>query len=421
MIRMLPLVALLSVVPLSSRAAGPDDLVRRTLEANATLDALEEQRAAMQHRITRASAGPEPVIGLEYSNMPVTSPYPGVHPMSGVQLSVRQTVLYPGTISARRSAAEARLSVAGEALIQARVDLAAAVRGGYWQLARLRLQTDLVREQIALADQLVEAVRGAYEVGRAEQHQLLSAELGRDRLVEGLEDLGRAEREVLAALAAAVQQPGQLEVSTPTSVDPIPGPPPVESLVREAADHNPTLALHAATAEAEGRLAEAARKEARPDLTMWAGYRMRAPIDGMDDGMNQASLGISIPLPTSAARRWGATEAEHEARARAATSRRDSAAATAEGDIHAAIARWDRAADRVTSHHERLIPAAEATWDATLAAYRVDRARFATLTRAWEQLLDLQRAALDAEVDVRLAAIEVDRLTGVIPHEEVTR
>lgn len=418
MIRWLTMIALLATTMPALGARGPDELVRAALEANASLEGLSAHAAAMEHRITQAGAGPEPMLGLEYSNMPVTSPYPGVHPMSGVQLTVRQSLLSPGTLTHRRGAAEARAGVADEVLEAARVDLAAAVRRGYWQLALQRGLGALTREQVDLADQLVEAVRAAHEVGRAEQHQLLAAELGRDHLNETVRDHGRAEREVLAGLLAAIQATGPLEIDTPERVGMPPPPPALEVLVDRALRHSPALDRIEATAEAELRSAEAARREARPDVTLWAGYRMRAPIDGMDEGVNQATLGIAVPLPTSAARRWGAREAEHEARSRAATAELESARATVEGDLGAALARWERAAERADSHRGHLIPAARATWDASLAAYRVDRAGFATLLQARDRLLAMEQDALVAEVDARLAEVEVLRLTGVTIEED---
>ncbi len=419
MIRALATLALLAATTIPATAAeGPDDLVRAALQANATLSSLEAQAAAVDHRITQAGAGPEPLLGLEYSNMPVTAPYPGVHPMSGVQLSVRQSLLAPGTLTHRRSAAEAQAEVADEALRAAQVDLAAAVRRGYWNLTLHRQLGALAHEQVDLAGQLVEAVRAGYEVGRAEQYQLLSAQLGRDHLNEVAEDHGRAEREVLAGLAAAVQLDGTLEVVTPGDLAPLPPVPRRDPLLETALRESPTLGGGAAAADAEQRAADAARQEAHPDLTVWAGYRVRAPIDGMDEGMNQASLGIAIPLPTAAKSRWGARAAEHEARSRAAADQLDSARAGVQGELDAALARWERAADRERRHREDLVPGARATWEATLAAYQVDRAAFPTLVQAWERVLAMQRDAVVSGVDVHLAQVEVQRLCGVVFDEE---
>lgn len=419
MIHTLATLALLAAITTPAAAAqGPDDLVRAALHANATLSSLEAQATAMGHRITQAGAGPEPLLGLEYSNMPVTAPYPGVHPMSGVQLSIRQPLLAPGTLTHRRDAAAARAEVADEALRAAQVDLAAAVRRGYWNLALHRQLGALAGDQVALAEQLVAAVRAGYEVGRAEQHQLLSAQLGRDHLAEVAEDHGRVERELLAGLTAAVQQDAPLDVAIPGDLGPPPPVPRRAPLLDTALRDSPDLGGISAAVDAEQRAAEAARREAHPDLTVWAGYRLRAPIDGMDGGTNQASLGIAVPLPTAATRRWGARAAEHEARSRAATRQLDSARAGVQGELDAALARWERADDRERRHREDLVPAALATWEATLAAYQVDRAAFPTLVQAWERLLAMQRDALVAGVDARLAEVEVQRLCGVVLEEE---
>jgi outer membrane protein, heavy metal efflux system len=405
--------AIVLALALPAAATDVEDLVDRALRGHPSLDALEARLQAVEHRAVRAGTFPEPMLGFEYANMPLQAPYPGNHAMSAVQLRLQQTVLAPGTARARRDAVAGQSGVAGAAVDEARVALAASVRGAYWELARVRQLRGVTEAHLERVDQLIETVRASYEVGRAGQHDLLGLQVLRDRLDDDRYDFDRAEREWLAALEAAVHHDrstgGALVVESPGTLE-VPAAPTEESLeqlVQRAAGDHPSIRRWSALASVERAAADAARREALPDLTLWAGYRIRAPVGAVDAGDNQMTLGVSVPLPTSAANRWGRAASEHEVLARAAEAEAMADRDEIRAGLTASQARWERATGKATRYRDELIPSAESALDSTLSAYQVDRADFASLYRAEVQLLDLERAARNAEVDAQRAQVEV--------------
>ncbi|MDP7115264.1 MAG: TolC family protein [Myxococcota bacterium] len=417
MLRWLPLMFVLvgpaRVAVASDDAQDPgEDLVRQALDSNPTMESLRERVAALQSRTIQASARPEPMVGIEYSNVPVTTPVPGNHPMSGLQLKLQRTLLFPGTVPRRVASAEARVQIGEASYGEGRVALAAAVRRGFWRLTLTRQLRAVTEDHLAQVDQLIDAVRAGYEVGKAGQHDLLNLQLLRDRLDDDLQEYDRVDRELTAGLTAAIHAEGTSPVQTPSQTPMPPHPGSLDALLETATTHNPTLARLSATEAAETAAAEMARREAWPDVTLWAGYRVRAPIDGGDDGTNQASLGLSIPLPTAASKRWGGAEAEHEALARAAQSSSAAFVDDLRAALDAALARWERATDKAVTYREQLIPDARTTLEATLVAYQVGRADYASLFQAEVQLLDLERAARTAETDAALAEVDVAMTLG---------
>lgn len=412
--RRLAIIVCLLVTPGSVGAEpSPEPLVRRALEVHPSIEGLEAQVEALEHGVQRSRALPEPVVALEYSNMPVDAPYPGAHPMSGVQMRVQQGLLAPGTRPRREEAAHRRVAVGEAAVAEARTRLAAAVRSAYWQLALIRQQRELTVEHLALVDQLVETVRASYEVGGAGQHDLLNLGVLRRQLDDRLGEFDRRERELLAALGSALDTSPPPAIETPalTPAAAIPGT--LEELVGAAVSGNPTLARLEALGQAERASAVAAEREAWPDPAVWAGYRGRAPVGEVDDGVNQVSVGFSIPLPTSARARWGAQEAAHEALARASDAEAAAVLAELRAGLDGSLARLERATGKATFYRDDLIPAARDALDATLSAYRVGRADFASLVAAQVQLLDLERTARDADAQAVLATVEIQRWVGV--------
>ena len=201
-----------------TRGAAADDaeaLVHQALEANPTLESLRQRVDALQSRTLQAGARPEPMVGVEYSNMPVIAPVPGQHAMSGLQLKLQQTLLFPGTVPHRVAAAESRVRIGEASYEEGRVALATAVRRAYLHLALTRQLRSVTEAHLIQLDQLIEVVRAGYEVGQAGQHDLLNLQLLRDRLDDDRLDYGRTERELLAALGAAVNAQAPLDVPTP--------------------------------------------------------------------------------------------------------------------------------------------------------------------------------------------------------------
>jgi len=408
------LLALLAVCPGDARAAGdPEALVEQALSAHGSVDAAQLRIEALTYRSEQARAWPEPVLGLEYGAMPVTAPSPGNPPMSGVQLRVQQSLPAPGTVALRGAAADARIEVAAASLADVQVELAAAVRRAWWQLALIRQLRAVTSEHVDQVDQLLDTVRAAYEVGRAGQADLLGLQVLRGRLVDELHDFDRREREQLAALDAAIAADGEASIDTPATTPHLPFPDESQDLHASAVRDNPSLRGLSASADAERASAATARREAWPDLTLWAGYRLRAAVDGVDEGVDQVSVGVSLPLPTSARKRWRSAEHAHEAQARAVEAEQAARGDRIAADLEIALARWERAAQRADSYRGSLIPAAHSALDAAQSAYRVSQTDYATLYQAEVQLLELQRTVCVAAANAHLAEVEVARLLGV--------
>ncbi|MEC7949158.1 MAG: hypothetical protein VX265_16430, partial [Myxococcota bacterium] len=90
---MLPL--LLSMLAMVAHA-DPSALADRAVAANPALQALQHQAAALSARAEVAGAWSDPVVGVEYSNVPVLEPTLRAHPMGGLQFRVQQQLQTAG-------------------------------------------------------------------------------------------------------------------------------------------------------------------------------------------------------------------------------------------------------------------------------------------------------------------------------------
>jgi cobalt-zinc-cadmium efflux system outer membrane protein len=392
--------------------ASPDDVARAVLEANPELAAIQERIAALEHAVPQAGVWSDPIASVEYGNMPFSAPYPGGHPMAGVQLRLLQTFPFPGKTGARTAVAESRVATGRDELAERRVELAGMVRDLYHQLALTRQLRTVTERHITLVSELAAAVRARYETGGAPQHDLLQLYVLRDRLTDDLDEFNRRDREVSAALLATAHLPPDTPITTPEVTPLPPAPPSLQALVARASKERPLLRQLADEARTASLAARRAEVEKRPDLTVWLGYRYRRQ-SGADPGDDFFSAGVAIPLPWFwNDRRWGELAQEQRARQRSFDSARSARLDDVRGRLDAALARWRRADEKTRTYEGELFPEQQRTLESALASYRVGRAEFATLYRVELELLDFERAIRTARADAARASVDIATLVG---------
>lgn len=399
----------------AAAADNPQALADRAVDANPSLKALEAQEAALRSRADVAGAWTDPMLSMEYSNVPITTLSIGDHPMAGIQLRAEQTLRPPRWSSLHRTVGHLRADATGHATAEAALQLRATVERTWWVLARTRLLREVTTAHLARTDELVEAARIRYETGGIGQHAVLRMEVLRDTLEDELGDFARAETELIAALAQALADDATAPDS-PTVLEAAPLPPEGD-WIGVAELHRPLLQRLASEEEASTQSAALARAEAAPDVSVWAGYRLRTVETGTESGTDLVSVGLGVPLPAGSARR---AQGERQAALSGADAARATHAASLDGitaDMRAILARWERAHEKATTYGDTLIPGAQATLATTLADFSVGRADFASLFEAEVTLLQLERGRITAAVETHLCRADATAVLGVDPSE----
>jgi outer membrane protein TolC len=399
----------------TGQAAEPSDtsrqLAEQAVKSNPGIAALKSQIQALQQRVRQAGAWLDPRAAVEYSNVPIDSWALGDHPMSGLQLKLQQTFLFPGKTGLRQAVARGEVREARLQLQEQKVQLRALVRRAYVQLSLVRQLRAVNQSHIKLLDQFLDVVRVRYEVGKVGQHDLLRLQLLRDRLTDDLDRSTRDDRALTATLNAALSRPVGQVIATPERLVVPPARGTVKKLAALAEEHRPLLRWHGQRARTRQAGARRAEREVYPDFTAWVGYRIRLGA-GADPGTDFVSMGLSVPLPLFSRRKWSGQQQEQRLRAQAALERRRQELDQIRGALGRALAAWQRAEREARVYRETLMPQAHRTLDATFAAYQVDRADFASLFQAERELLEFERTVRRAEAQSALQEVEVERLVG---------
>ncbi len=404
----------------ATEATPPDNRIL-TLET-ALAEALAASPALAQARARAAAAAevppqagslPDPRLTLGYLNVPTDTYRLDQEPMTQQSIGLSQEFPTFGKRGLRRKAATHEAGAAAHDTDEARLRLARDVATAWWQLVYLDRALATVARNRVLLDQLVDIAEAKYRVGRGLQQDVLLAQLERSRLIEmqlGLEGRRRVQE---ARLNSLLNRPVERPIVLPAQVsETLPPAAPEEALRARALARRPLLAARGEQLEAARTRHALARRDYAPNVTVSAAYGVREGRNA--DGSERpdfATLQLAFNLPLYAASRQARAVDQRAAEIAERERALEDARAQVLAEVAHAAADYARAREQAALFRRGILPQAEQTVNAMLAAYQVDKVDFLNLVRArlthytaelqyWQALTEAQqaRAALAAAV-----------------------
>jgi outer membrane protein TolC len=407
------LLALLAVASYPASAIGdPLELADEAVRNNPGIEALRARTEGLSEIAGTVGTWKDPMVGIEYMNAPVDSFRLDQSPMSGLQFSLQQSLPEWGWSKASREVAESRVEASRYATAEAQVQLRRGVEVMYWQLTLTEQMREVTRAHLERTQELLEAVRGYYEVGKVGQNAVLRLGVLRDRLQDDLSDFHRINREMTAGLNGALARPTRSQFETPDHAVPLPVGGTATQWLNVARRHRPRLKQIREEVRVEGQEAKLARIKTRPEVNVWAKYRLRTIDTPLDDGTDFISLGVSVPIPWGSRKQGLGQAAAHRHAELGARARLAAAVDQIESELHVVEAAWSRAYEKATTYREALIPASRATLTTTLSDFSVGNADFASLYESEVDLLVLERAFITATIETHIQNAAARSITG---------
>jgi len=267
----------------------------------------------------------------------------------------------------------------------------------------------VVRASYEITDQIVQAARAQYRVGLAQEADVLKAQLERDDLRDREEAIQSARSMAQSRLARLIGMPA----ATLALPEELPAPPTVhtdEELMKTLPQHPQVATLDAQIRSAELDLA-AARRDYYPEFGVEAmyGYRAARDVNGTKiPDMFSAGMVMSLPLWTS--QRQDARAQERQARLLALRYKRDDLLLQLDQEARARYAEYTRIKSRLALVEHTLLPQAEQTVNALLAAYRTGKTDMGSVLRARQASLEYALRLWRLRVDVWIATAELNYL-----------
>jgi len=406
------LVFIAVATPPARAVAEPIALADEAVRLNPGIEALRARTEALSEIAGAAGAWKDPMVGIEYVNAPVDSFRLDRSPMTGLQFSLQQNIPEWGWRRASKDVARSQLEASRHATAEAQLQLRYTVERLYWRLALSGQLRRVTRAHLERTQELLDAVRFQYEVGRVGQNAVLRLGVLRDRLKDDLKDFDRIDRQLEAGLNGALSRPTRAPLDTPGQADPLPVDGSAPEWLDVAREHRPRLRQIREEVRVEEQGAKLARIETRPDLNVWAKYRLRTIDTTLDDGTDFVSIGLAVPIPWGSRKQGLAREAAHHAAERGARARLDAAVDEIEAELHGVEAAWSRAFEKATSYRDALIPSARATLEITLSDFSVGKADFGSLYESEVDLLMLENALIAATIETHVQSATARSISG---------
>ncbi|MAE70064.1 MAG: hypothetical protein CME06_06305, partial [Gemmatimonadetes bacterium] len=388
------------------------DLVAYTLEQNVDIEALRAQVDALEHEEVRAGAWKDPLMTIGYQNVPATSLSLGDDPMSMLAARIGQEIPFFGKTRRRKRVARFATEAARWKTEEKALQIGALVKRLYYELGLTRQLRAITAEHVGLIERLLDAVRIKYEVGQADQHDVLRLEVLRDRLKDDLNDYIAEDRQLTALMNQTLHREAMTSIATPEEFEIPDLSHSVDSLRRIAIESRPALSQLDAVVGQHEAAADLARYETIPDPTVFVQYGARSRLDNRLAGDDLITVGLSWRLPVFYRARNRASAESAAAKALSAKARKAALLDEIGSGLEHALAGWERAAQKIETYRDHLVPNAHRVLDATFTSYQVDRADFLSLFEAELDLLNFEKALRITAVDLLVAQARVESIIG---------
>jgi outer membrane protein, heavy metal efflux system len=370
-----------------------DRIIELALERNPAIAGAQSIIQQDEGRRTQAGAYPNPTIGGGTGSGALRDPSTGGPRVTEYNLTVHQTVEWPGMRSARKDAAEAGLAGATVGLDEAKLNLIAEVKQVFYELLLAERTVDLLQQNLDIVQEVLrivkarvrsgegpqfEAVKAEVEVLKAKQEIMKAKNIVRVKLV-GLDTL------TSGALGPRYKVQGDFR-SLRDRLDP-------EQMASRDVSQHPVLKRHGKLVEQAEFTVTRERQSRVPNVTFFGGY-------ARDAGREAMIAGASVPTPL-----WYLQQG-HIATALGTQRKEEAELLRARNEIGRAINQHAREAETA---QEQILVYEEGLLKQAQEALRIAQLSFRQGASSLLEVLDAQRVQRQITVDYNQARFELSQ------------
>jgi len=410
MLRIVPVVALILMIPLSARAEerriSLRDLEQEALRNNPEIRMAEARAVSAGEKRTVASALPDPMIG--YMTQNVGSPFVwsvGQAEMSMQGVVFTQEIPFPGKLSTMGRAAGKMAEREEENAREMKLRVLANLRSAYYDYYLAYRASEILGQTRDVMKNIQRIAETRYATGQGTQQEVIRAQLEVSMLLDRIAEEERKKETQSAVIAGLAGRDPLTPLGRPEDLPPVSLGRSVEDLAAMALAHSPVIRARQRMVEQGAEEVTSRKKEFLPDMVVSGGWFFRG---GLPD-VWQAGVMFKVPLYF-----WNKSA--------------DVRAATA--DLHAA--QYDQEAAKLmtlskmrdlhsmakTSEHHLhtyatgIIPQARMALQSATSNYQVGKAEFMALLDSESLLLKYQLMEQEEAVNLRKTLAMIGEMTG---------
>ncbi len=387
-----------------------ESLLSLARERNPELGAMRHEALAAAERVLPAGALMDPRLKVELQDITKAGEQ-GVTLLpanvGGTAYTLTQEFPWAGKRELRRAIAGLEADAAQGRERQTWAELRTRIKTLFFQGYLVQASQRLVEGNLDLMLQLEKVLQVRYAGGLAAQQDITRIHVEHTGMRAELVALAGEWRQTQLRLNSLLARPATAGLAAPAALRDLPEPSKLEfsALSERLRDANPQLFVEAARVKSAEKSRDLTYRSRYPDFTFGINAMQR------QSSFREWGLMVELNLPI----RDGvlkSQERESEAMLAAARSRQEAAANQALADLSDNLAALEAA--RQTEHLMRysLMPQADLTWRAALAAYENGKADFATLLDAQRQIRQAGQNRLKAQVEAQMRLAEIERLIG---------
>lgn len=377
----------------------------------------DEKLKAMERRVSSLSEGavadgelPDPQIFVGAQGVPIDDPL-DADMMTMYRLGLRQRFPAGRTREFLRQRGDTRAQAVQLEIQARRLEVGREARMAWLDWTSAAHSLELAQQSAEAFEALLEVTESRYRSGTGRQRDINQARLElallQRRIIQRRTDLDDAASRLQRWTGHAPDQ------SNAADFPDWPEPEPIGHLEQRLPAH-PMLVADDRRIEVGILNTRLAKQAFRPEWMVEAGYAHQRATDPMTMSRQSdklfAMLTFSVPLFTANRqdRRLSAAREELEA----LNHDRGLKLQDLSGRLQQQLSRWHRNTEHLQLIESMVLTEAEATVEATLSAYRADRATFDELVRSRLALLEQQLQLIDIRRARQAAAIELNYLTA---------
>jgi cobalt-zinc-cadmium efflux system outer membrane protein len=410
---------LLGALQAPSDPSKVDDLVRAGIANNKDLAAVRERIAEADGLKRQAGVRPAPSLRLNGA----TGKPLGTIGQEEYGAEYSQSIETFGKRGKRIRVADFSIGIAEADLQQRSLQLAFEIRTAYAEVVAERHKLKVLSDLIGLNQDTLRLTEARVKEGDVAQLEasLLKVEISRA-------DVSRRNAQGrLTSAELELRRLVGLDRDTPLPDADIPAPTPIDldTLKRNALENRSDIKTARLEEEQQAVGIELARAEAKPDVTLSAGYTRQddqfdglfgfntagslSPIRSQDNMLN---FGVSIPLRTSRSGTGNVQAAT--ARASGARLRREYLEKNIPSEVEDAYQRWRTAAESLQFLQSGVLDPSTNNLAVIREAYKLGQLRLLDVLNEQRRLVDAQMSYIDAQEDAARTWAELERAAGGI-------
>lgn len=384
-------------------------LIDEAKKNDPTILASKKAAEAATHVAPQVSTHPDPQFTLQQFSVGSPRPFAGYtnSNFAYIGIGASQQLPYPGKLKLRGEVANREADVAKVHSEVVSNDEIETLKATYFHLAYLQQTLAILQRDDALLKQVEQQAEAHYSAGQGSQQDVLKAQLEHTKILREISmhhQLVGEDEAMLKRIARRPQDSADI-ITEPLSTTFLRNT--ASELLDKVRVQNPNVREQSAMVQRNQSSVELAHKEFRPDFGVSYMWQRTDPTQFRAYYMATFDVNFPRRKPRQA------TLAEAQINVERAQQDLDAQLQAALAEVQRQYVVAKTSEEQVLIYRDGLIPQAQATIQAGLAAYQSNREDFETLLSSFLDVLNLDLQYQQTQLEHQTALVHIERLTGV--------